>query len=125
LTLPKRYTNDGKLIAYKAFKSNMKCLDFQYEEGKSYEKKCEIKLCNRGFHACINPLHIFNYYWGTIGNKIYINKMYIPSDILIHEVYLSGDIDDDNNVDSKVCSSKIEIGRRLTMKDINNIINYK
>ena len=125
LTLPKRYTNDGKLIAYKAFKSNMKCLDFQYEEGKSYEKKCEIKLCNRGFHACINPLHIFNYYWGAIGNKIYINKMYIPSDILIHEVYLSGDIDDDDKVDSKVCGSKIEIGRRLTMKDINNIINYK
>ena len=125
LTLPKRYTNDGKLIAYKAFRTDMTCRNFQYEEGKTYEIEGEIKCCECGFHACINPLHIFNYYWGTIGNKIYINKMYIPSDILIHEVYLSGDIDDDNKVDSKVCGSKIEIGRRLTMKDINNIINYK
>ncbi len=125
LTLPKRYTEDGRLIAYKAFKSNMKCLDFQYEEGKSYEKGGKIKCCEKGFHACINPLHIFNYYWGAIGNKTYINVMYIPEDILIHEVYLSGTIDEDNKYDSKVCASKIEIGRRLSIKDINNIINYK
>jgi hypothetical protein len=40
-------------------------------------------------------------------------------------VYLSGDIDEDICDDSKVCASKIEIGRRLTMKDINEIINSK
>ena len=125
LTLPKRYTEDGRLIAYKAFNCDMTCRDFQYEEGKSYEKGGKIKCCEKGFHACTNPLDIFNYYWGAIGNKPYINVMYIPEDILIHEVYLSGTIDEDNKYDSKVCASKIEIGRRLSIKDINNIINYK
>jgi hypothetical protein len=113
MTLSKKYTEDGKLIAYKAFRTDMTCRNFQYEEGESYEIERKIKLCKCGFHACTNPLDIFNYYWGTIGTDIYI-----------HEVYLSGDIDDDNG-DSKVCASKIEIGRRLTMKDINDIINNK
>ena len=112
LTLPKRYTEDGKLIAYKAFNGDMTCMEFQYEEGETFEIEGEIKLCNRGFHACTNPLDIFTYYNGQI-----------DSDIFIHEVYLNGDIDDDNDEDSKVCASKIEIGRRLTMKDINDIIN--
>jgi hypothetical protein len=114
MTLPKRYTEDGRLIAYKGFKANMTCRDFQYEEGKTFEIKGKIRLCNRGFHACTSILDVFNYYDGKIGE-----------DIVIHEVYLSGDIDEDFCVDSKVCVSKIEIGRRLTMKDINEIINSK
>jgi hypothetical protein len=92
----------------------MTCRDFQYEEGKTYEIEGEIKSCFRGFHACINLLDIFNYYDGRIGK-----------DVVIHEVYLSGDIDDTKTFDSKVCSSKIEIGKRLSMKDINEIIKYK
>jgi hypothetical protein len=114
LTLPKRYTEDGRLIAYKGFKADMTCRDFQYEEGKTFEIEGKIRLCNRGFHACTNPLDVFNYYDGKIGE-----------DIVIHEVFLSGDIDEDNDDDSKVCASKIEIGRRLSLKDINNIINCK
>ena len=114
LTITKRYTEDGRLIAYKAFNADMTCRDFQYEEGKTFEFEGGIKLCSRGFHACINPLHIFSYYGGKIGK-----------DIVIHEVYLSGEIDEDNDYDSKVCASKIEIGKRLTMNDINEIINNK
>ncbi len=112
LTLPKRYTEDGKLIAYKAFNNDMTCMEFQYEEGETFEIEGKIKCCNSGFHACINPLDIFTYYNGQI-----------DSDIFIHEVYLNGDIDEDNDDDSKVCASKIEIGRRLSIKDINEIIN--
>jgi hypothetical protein len=92
----------------------MTCRDFQYKEGKTYKLKGEIECCKYGFHACTNPLDVFNYYGGQISNNIYI-----------HEVYLSGEIDDNNDDDSKVCASKIEIGRRLTIKDINNIINSK
>ena len=114
LTLPKRYTEDGRLIAYKVFNGDMTCRDFQYEEGKTFEIEGKIRLYNRGFHACTSILDVFNYYDGKIGE-----------DIVIHEVYLSGDIDEDNKDDSKVCASKIEIGRRLTVKDINNIINNK
>ena len=114
LTLPKRYTEDGKLIAYKAFMFDMTCRGFQYEEGKTYEIEGEIKCCYVGFHACTNPLDVFNYYYGEIGKHIYI-----------HEVYLNGEIDENKCDDSKVCASKIEIGKRLTMQDINNIINSK
>ena len=114
LTLPKKYTEDGRLIAYKAFNTDMTCIDFQYEEGKTFEIEGEIKLCECGFHACTNLLDVFNYYKGEIGETIYI-----------HEVYLSGTIDEDNEYDSKVCASKIEIGRRLSLKDINEIINNK
>ena len=110
LELPKRYTEDGKLIAYKAFNNDMTCRKFQYEEGKTYEIEGKIKCCFRGFHACTDLLDIFNYYSGEIGKDIYI-----------HEVFLSGDFDEDNG-DSKVCASKIEIGRRLKVKDINEII---
>jgi hypothetical protein len=92
----------------------MTCRNFQYEEGKSFEIEGLIKLCNCGFHACTNPLDVFNYYGGQIGKGI-----------VVHEVYLSGDIDEDNEYDSKVCASKVEIGRRLSMKEINNIINNK
>ena len=114
IKLPKKYTEDGRLIAYKAFNADMTCRDFQYEEGKSYELEGEIKCCECGFHSCTNSLDVFNYYRGEIGK-----------DIVVHEVYLSGTIDEDNEYDSKVCASKIEIGRRLTIKDINEIINNK
>jgi hypothetical protein len=93
----------------------MTCSDFLYEEGKTYELEGKIECCLRGFHACTDLLDVFNHYCGEIGNNIYI-----------HEVYLSGYIDEDNNgYDSSVCASKIEIGKRLTIKDINNIINSK
>jgi hypothetical protein len=92
----------------------MTCRDFQYEEGKSFEIEGGIKLCKYGFHACTNPLEVFNHYYGEI-----------CKDVVIHEVYLSGDIDDTKTFDSKICASKIEIGRRLSIKDINEIINSK
>lgn len=112
LILPEKYTDDGRLIAYKAFNADMTCREFQYEEGKTYEIEGKIKRCEWGIHACTSILDVFNYYHGKIG-----------TDIFIHEVYLSGEIDNNNNYDSKVCASKIEIGPRLNIKDINNVIN--
>ena len=47
--------------AFKGFDSNLKCRDFQYEIGKEYEEPI-ADLCNLGFHACENPLDVFNYY---------------------------------------------------------------
>ena len=55
-------TTDRPIIAYKAFDKDMKCLGFQYEVGKEYEMDDNIKCCERGFHACENPLEVWDYY---------------------------------------------------------------
>ena len=93
---------DGKCKAYKGFNADMTCRDFQYEEGKTYEFDGEPKLCNCGFHACLNLADVFNYYCGELGK-----------DLVIHEVELEGVSDECNEFDSKVVAKKITIGKRI------------
>ena len=47
---------------YKAFEKGLKCKNFQYEVGKEYEEEGDIKLCDKGFHFCENPLDVLDYY---------------------------------------------------------------
>ena len=93
---------DGICKAYKAFKAGMICHNFQYEEGKTYEIKGKIRLCERGFHACLNLLDVFNYYNGKFGK-----------DIVVHEVELEEVSYEMHNEDSKVVAKKITIGNRI------------
>lgn len=46
---------------YKGFDKDLKCRDFQYEVGKTYETE-EAEICSTGFHACEMPLNVFPYY---------------------------------------------------------------
>ena len=46
---------------YKGFDKDLKCRDFQYEIGKTYEEPT-AELCDKGFHACEYPLDVFKYY---------------------------------------------------------------
>ena len=89
--------------SYKAFDKNMRCRDFQYEVGKEYEMDGEIKCCNRGFHACKNPLEVWDYY-------DMLNSRFA-------EVEQSGKIDEEGN-STKVCSSHIKIKAELKLADI-------
>ena len=57
-----------KIIAYKGFDKDFKCRNMQYEVGKSYRQKGEIKVCGNGFHACENPFDVLNFY-SDINNK--------------------------------------------------------
>ena len=50
-----------EVIAYKGMKSDMTCKGFQYEIGKTY-KTDKAELCNCGFHACLNPIDVLEYY---------------------------------------------------------------
>ena len=80
--------------AYKGFDKDLKCKDFQYEIGKTYEEPT-AELCNSGFHACERPLDVFRYY--------------APSKMSRYcEVNLD-DVSDRMSCDSKCCGKKIAV----------------
>ena len=88
--------------AYKAFNDDMTCRGYQYKEGETYTFDGEVKLCERGFHACENPLDIFGYY---------------PPTSPIHEVELNK-VSDERKDDSKVVAKEITIGARISLASL-------
>ena len=53
--------NNKVIKAYKSFNKDMTCRGFQYEVGKEYETNDAV-LCEKGFHACENPLDVLDFY---------------------------------------------------------------
>ena len=54
-----------KVKGVKGFDKDLKCRDFQYEIGKTYECEGKIEPCNNGFHSIPedeSPLNVFGYY---------------------------------------------------------------
>ena len=96
--------SETKITAYKGFKQNMTCRDFQYEVGKEYEHNGKASACNSGFHACEYPLDVFNYY--------------APSASVFAVVEQSGDLSTEANGDSKIASSKISIKARVELPEL-------
>ena len=92
--------------SYKGFDKNLKCRDFQYEIGKEYEMDEEIKMCNRGFHACESPFEVFDHY-SMIGSRFC-------------EVEQDGNISKEDR-GTKICSSKIKIKAELKLADMINL----
>ena len=88
---------------YKGFDKDMKCRDFQYEEGKTYEEE-KAELCNTGFHACEDPLDIFGYY--------------PPADSKYHEVELEEITEERSEEDTKICGRRITIGAEIGIPGI-------
>ena len=80
---------------YKGFDKYLKCRDFQYEIGKTYEEPT-AELCEKGFYACKYPLDVFEYY--APGNM----SRYC-------EVDLDDVSDKKSNEDSQRCGKKIAV----------------
>lgn len=91
-----------KITAYKGFDKNFQCMGFQYEVGKEYKSGKTVKVCRSGFHACTNPLEVWDYY------PVYNSRF--------AEVELGGGIDKERG-NSKICSSEIKIKKELTLSD--------
>lgn len=94
---------------YKIFDSNMKCRDFQYEIGKEYHFDGPFKICNSGFHFCIDPIHCFSYY------------EFDPKNIVC-EVESQGDVQT-HSEDSKVATNHLKITRKLSWDEVLKISN--
>ena len=89
--------------AYKGFDKDLKCRDFQYEIGKEYEEK-EAKACEKGFHACTNPLNVLRYYPPCYENRYC-------------EVEQDGKFSK-NGGDSKIASTKIKISNEISLEEL-------
>ena len=84
-----------EVIAYKGMNSDMTCRGFQYELGKSY-KTDKAELRKYGFHACLNPLDVFEYYSEERKSRYF-------------KVLLSGEITKCDKFDTKVAATEITI----------------
>jgi hypothetical protein len=87
--------------AYKAFDKDLKCLDFQYSVGKTYSCPEDIKLCEKGFHFCENPLNVLHYY-NLINSRFAI-------------VEIQGKV---FQQEEKGCTDKIRIERELSLSEL-------
>ena len=86
------------IIAYKGFDKNMKCRDFQYEEGETYHMPRAV-LCEEGAHACTMPLDVLGYY--------------PPGDGSIYRMVELDEVCDKKSDDSKICAKTIKIGAEI------------
>ena len=94
--------------AYKGFDKNLQCRGFQYEVGKTYTmpEGEDVKLCERGFHACIYIIDCFSYY--------------APAESRYCEVELE-DVSSEIDTDSKRVARTITIVRELTLDEVHDI----
>ena len=92
---------------YKGFDKDLKCRDFQYKEGETYETDQKpVRCTENGFHFCTDPIDVFGYY--------------DPANSIFHEVEGFGETSTDDS-DSKIAVSKIKIGAEISLFDMVKI----
>ena len=92
-----------EIIAYKGFKQDWTCRGYQYEVGKTYEHKGDVKACESGFHSCEYPLDVFSYY-APCESKFAVVKAIGK---------ISKDVDD-----SKIASAKITVEAEINIPEM-------
>ena len=92
---------------YKAFDKDLKCRDYQFEIGKTYEHEGEFEPCKSGFHFCEKTTDVFEYYSWRLETRVC-------------EVEAVGEVKSEGN---KSVTNKILIGRELTRDEILMLCN--
>ena len=92
-----------EIIAYKGFKQDWTCRGYQYEVGKTYVHKGDVKAYGSGFHACEYPLDVLSYYSPAV-SKFAVVKM-------------SGETSKDSD-DTKIASAKITIETEINLPEM-------
>ena len=92
------------MTAYKGFDKNLQCRGFQFEIGKTYTHKGEVKACKAGFHAIEgHPLEVFGYYAPGISRFCVVE--------------LDGDLARHND-DSKVAAQILTVGKEISISEL-------
>jgi hypothetical protein len=91
------------VVAYKGFDKDLKCRDYQFEVGKTYEHTGNVVACERGFHACENPFDVWGYYGLGEGNRF-------------ARVTLSGELSRHGG-NSKIAAGRITVDAELRLPD--------
>ena len=95
--------NQQPITAYKGFNTDLTCRDFQFQIGETYTHEGKVEACASGFHACENPLDVFNYYGPTLRFAI---------------VECSGEINKKSNGDSKIACGSIHIKAEIGLPSL-------
>jgi hypothetical protein len=99
------------MIGYKGFGKNLKCIDYQYEIGKTsqIDSNKTLTVCPRnanegGLHFCLNPLNVLTYYENVDNNRFCIVES-VGITISHHE-------------DSKIATDKLKVIREITYDEL-------
>ena len=95
------------VVSYKGFNSDWTCRGFRYEVGKSYKMDGDAIACQRGFHACENPVDVLSYYFiGDDGSLARFAQVEQAGQIARHDE------------DSKIASTEITIKVEIRLPEI-------
>ena len=100
----KTISKENAITAYKGFKDDFSCLDFQYEVGMEYHINGDLEMCENGFHACEKPIDVFDYYNMSPYTRYAIVELW--GDV----VYACDK--------KKLCASCIKIVKELSLKEM-------
>ena len=100
---------------YKAFSRDLKCMDFQYKEGETYEIEGTPILCQHGFHFCKDLVLTLAYY--PVDNCITEN--------CYAEVEILGEVEYEQPIKHKGVTNKIKILRIIPDKEVKSMVDDK
>ncbi|HHZ8755175.1 TPA: DUF7666 domain-containing protein, partial [Pseudomonas aeruginosa] len=96
----KKAASEEVVTAYKGFKQDLTCRDYQFEIGGTYKHEGEVEACSSGFHSCEYPLDVFGYY--------------TPGESRFAIVKASGQLSR-HDADSKIASATLVVEAEISM----------